>query len=1471
MNNYPISQLKEINFTVLKNSEVLKSSVIMDRDEGITKNSLYQNDKIPVVGGIVDLRLGTTNRELKCQTCGLNENKCPGHFGHLKLNMPVFHTVYMKYILNLMSLTCHQCGTPKLSLDDLKEISKTTNDHEERFSVCVNKAKKVKQCINEDCKTPSVSIRSYKTSIRSYRSAETMGVKYTFKDEGKTKSIILNAQTCKEKLDLIPQEFYNFLGIQEFSPSDLIISIFPISPVAIRPSIRGLFLSNNVREDGLTHQLISIVKCNNSIKKITENLKNIDNKDDENRERFKLRTLEYNLQFYLQAYFDNSKSGIKSYSNNSSNSLIKSLVERWKGKEGLIRKNLMGKRANFIARAVITPDPRIGTNEMGFPISLARKLTYPEVVNEENIDRLTRIVRNGTKKYPGANYVIKTDPLTGRKRNISVAIRSRSLDIEIGDIVQRHLITGDYMLFNRQPSLHKMSTMTHRIKVIEDERLNTFRMNVSSTKPYGADFDGDAMNAHIPQSLMTSVELQEITDLKYQIISPANSKPCIQLVQDSILGAYLLTLSDEIKYDWKTVLDLISGLKNIDIDIPQKNNYTGKDIFSLIIPSQLHIPGIFENQKLLKTLNKSIINKILIREVWDNYNPNITIDFIDNIQLLIEEYLLLRGITVGYQDIKLDSQLRNDVKKQILEKELDVDISITEIENNPTVVKKDKFENVILDSTSSLQSNVGKYIQDRLDYKTNNWLHMLNSGSKGGPSNLSKSMGVIGQVRYISDRIPNTLNGRSSPHTWKNNERANTRGLIKNSFFEGLDVVELFHNQMVGRIGLSDTAIKTADTGYLERMMVKLLENCCVKHDGTVRLDNGYIIQLLYGDCGLDNSKLRRIKLPLLKMSNQEIEKEYSYGKNDDYIDELITIRDNIRNLFVKYKMSSKNFDDTILFPMEIDNLINKVKNIKGKTNLTFNHIRETIQKIFYPSQECQILPVRKSELESSFLNEIDYHSKIILDAVIKTYLSPKKLIEKLKFKKENFDKLFELIVFHYKKAIIHPGEMVGTTAAQSIGEVTTQLTLDTFHKTGSGSAALSGVERLKQIIKLTESMKGPIIKIFYDSEINTDLNKVKEISSHLASITLKNILTDYQIQYVTNSKPIDNIIIDKKPIYTNRYGNFKKSELPWLIKCRVNKEYLFDKMITMEDIKLNFVKYFDDLSNKKLKTYNNLKGVLIESSSDLVDTENIYVHIYFDLIEINKVGDIIEMTKTIIERVKIRGISSVKEISYVGKSPITKFNKDGSLKESYEYMTIANSYMLKVSTKNNTESSVDSKIKRDDIEKIRYFNNIDLSRTITNDIVKTYKTFGVEACRKLIIKEILTVLESSDEYSILGDTVNYQHVELLADLMTSRGYLVQVSITGTHKLNLSPLSKISFEHVPDNMVKSTFFNRTDTLESVSGRVMFGQAIKGGTGYSQIQLNTDMIRSIKPNIQDRLEKIRQDETIEDEEEIDTFE
>ncbi|RLI22294.1 DNA-directed RNA polymerase subunit A', partial [Candidatus Bathyarchaeota archaeon] len=503
----------EIRFGILSPEEIRKLSVAE-----IQTPDTYDEDGAPITAGLMDGRLGTLEPKQRCKTCGNTAIRCPGHFGHIELAVPIVHVEFTKIIYDLLRTTCRNCGRIRLSDDAIekvkariKRVRELLGTVPDSFYKRIIQEAKAKQC-------PHCGARQYKITFEKPTK---------FSEEiPESGSQPLTPSMIRERMERIPDEDLELLGFDPKAarPEWMILQVLPVPPVYVRPSIT---LESGIRsEDDLTHKLVDIIRINQRLK---ENM-------DAGAPTLIIQDLSELLQYHVTTYFNNEASGIPPARHRSGRAL-KTLSQRLKGKEGRFRSNLSGKRVDFSARTVISPDPNLDINEVGVPLSVAMRLTVPEKVTEWNIEEMRKLVVNGPEKYPGALYIIRPD---GKRIRLEFVVDREKLAeaLEPGFVVERHLKNGDVAIFNRQPSLHRMSIMAHYVRVLP---YKTFRLHLCVCPPYNADFDGDEMNLHIPQSEEARTEARLLMQVQDQILSPRFGGPIIGAIRDFITAAYLFT------------------------------------------------------------------------------------------------------------------------------------------------------------------------------------------------------------------------------------------------------------------------------------------------------------------------------------------------------------------------------------------------------------------------------------------------------------------------------------------------------------------------------------------------------------------------------------------------------------------------------------------------------------------------------------------------------------------------------------------------------------------------------------------------------------------------------------------------------------------------------------------------------------------------------------------------------------------
>lgn len=1439
-----IRPIDSIEFSIIGNEEVRNMSVIDEIDDnGLELPDLYDGSE-PKRGGLIDTRMGTTDHHIHCSECGLDSTHCVGHFGHIKLEDYVFNIIYINSLKKVLSSVCIKCSRLYVGKneDELEEMLKNKSN-KKRWDNIKNITKNVNVCpvcgtakptIRMDIKKKDMSIRFYaEFSASSDQNEENSQTPQSLKKKIRQ---ALTAEACYNICKNISDKHSLMMGLKS-RPENMIQKMFPVPPVAIRPSAKVDFMSSSTSEDDLTHKLADIIKTNNKMRKHRNS----------SGEPGKY-SLEHSnaLQYDCANYYDNESTSLPK--SEKKGKPFRSLTYRLKGKEGRVRGNLMGKRVDFSARTVITGDTTIGIDELRVPVRIAKILTFPEVVTPYNIIKMQELVRNGRDKYPGANFVFplgKYDPNSNdRVLPIDLRYRKEQVKLEFGDIVERHIVDGDYVLLNRQPTLHKLSMMSHKIRVINDESLSTFGLCPNTTKPYNADFDGDEMNIFVPQSIQSQIELAEIANVRFQIISPRTSGPCIGAIQDNLLGAYNLT-NPSIKIEWKDAMNIISYTSLDDFSILKKSDCEGSKLFSLIIPGKINfnIDGLHvKNGNIEKGVVKSshIGNKVnsITHFIWNEYGPNETANFLNNLQKLVNNFNLYNGFTVGIGDLEISKETSENIIKIIEKKKLEVYHSITEMENNPDLLDLETFEDSIKDDLNSVGSNLAVMVMNDLK-PTNNFNIQITSGARGEGSNMSQMIACLGQQSVENKRIRKKNNGRATAYNYQNDDSAYGRGFIFSPYVKGLSPLEFIYHNMAAREGLIDTAIKTAETGYIQRKIIKALEDIYVCYDGTIRNSNGTIYQFVYGDDGVDSTRQYFHDIKILEYGNSEIKDKYIFNNNDikkynisekenkQLYDEIIYLRNLVRKSKVSTDLYNTVLDTKCILPVNITLIINNIINNRKSTTI-INDAKYIINKI------NDILSYNNTKIfcmdghDSKNINGIKYKDELLCKTLLKLvlfeYLSPKVVINELKLSKEDFDEICDRIINNFNKSIVEPGEMVGIIAAQSIGEPTTQMTLNTFHHTGVGAKGTAnlGTPRIKEIMSLSSNLKTPIMNIHFNKEYMTNQIYVSKVESHIKYTQLSDICSKTEVFFDPNMFDKDSIMAKdniKKtyhPYNITKYSCQKDiSNLPWLIRIELNKDKMMESNVTLLDVKNIICSNWESRHSNKVKKEDTkmLEKISYMAVLSNNDNDNLAIlHIRFDMSTYDY--DIIkEFINNYIETIKLKGIPNITNANISSQRMVNFDNPD----EKYECLD----KVFVIYTKGI--NMID----------IRYINGIDLNKTISNDIVNIYKVFGIEAARLTLIKELGLVFSKL--------FVSPQHISVLVDLMTNTGELTSIDRHGINKLDTDPLMRASFEKTTEQLVNAGIFNEIDHMNSVSSRIMAGLVIKGGTGMCNLVLDTNML------------------------------
>ncbi|MFB6088318.1 MAG: DNA-directed RNA polymerase subunit A' [Candidatus Aenigmatarchaeota archaeon] len=814
------SKIGSIEFGILPPEKIRKLAKVE-----ITKPDLYDRGGYPVEDGVMDPRLGVIDPGMRCRTCGGSVGTCTGHYGYIDLSKPVIHVRYAKVIYKLLRATCEKCKRP---LGDEEEIEEMDDP---LYKLYLAKRKKCPHCGAEQDK-----IKFDKP--------------HTFRKGGD----ILTPVEIREWLEEISDEDVEKFNLGGGRPEWLVITQLLVPPVTMRPSIT--LESGERSEDDLTHKLVDIIRIN---QRLSDNV-------DIGAPDFIIEDLWELLQYHVSTFFDNSLSGVPQARHRSGRPL-RTLTQRLKGKEGRFRGNLSGKRVDFSSRTVISPDSHLSINEVGVPIKVAKELTVPVRANDRNISNLRSIVKKGPNTLGGANYIVRPD---GRKKKITDENKDElAEEIEVGYKVERHLQDGDPVLFNRQPSLHRMSIMAHRVRVMP---WKTFRLNLCVCPPYNADFDGDEMNLHVPQTKEAQTEAEELMLVQKHIRSPRYGGPIVGCIQDHISGLYLLT-QDGTTLNKGSAVQLLS---NIDVEVEiDKDEVTGKELFSYLLPNDLNMkyrPNSYtEDDEWVRIKDGELkegvidVNSVgdgdgqLLAKIEKIYGDERAKDFLNQVSSLGIKYLGMRGFSIGITDSDISDSANKKIDKAIQKskkksEELIQDFEKGNIEKLPGQSLRETLETNIMMSLREALNETSGIIEGDLE-KDNPAVVMALSGARGSLINLTQIAGLVGQETIQGKRITRGYKNRTLSYFQEGDLTPQAHGFVQSSFKDGLTPYEFVYDAMNGREGLMDKSLRTRHSGYMYRRLVNALQDFKVEYDGTVRDNRKVMIQFTPAEDGIDPKK----------------------------------------------------------------------------------------------------------------------------------------------------------------------------------------------------------------------------------------------------------------------------------------------------------------------------------------------------------------------------------------------------------------------------------------------------------------------------------------------------------------------------------------------------------------------------------------------------------------------------------------
>ncbi|KDQ17519.1 hypothetical protein BOTBODRAFT_29699 [Botryobasidium botryosum FD-172 SS1] len=1465
----PRRTVREVQFGVFSPEEIKAYSVAKIEFPEVMEESGVRAK----VGGLMDPRMGTIDRNFKCQTCGEGMSECPGHFGHIELARPVFHIGFLIKVKKILECICVNCGKLKADSADTAFLDKVQHLKDPKARMAR---------VHDHCKGKMVCEASEEKEDDDADGAEDGAkkghggcghVQPLIRKEGLKLFLVYKRAKDDEEMDVKnlqpekrlfpPAEVYNtlrkisdtdlyMLGLSEeyARPDWMILTVLPVPPPPVRPSIAvdgGVMRS----EDDLTYKLGDILKASANVRRCEQ----------EGAPAHVISEFEQLLQFHVATYMDNDIAGIPQALQKSGRP-VKAIRSRLKGKEGRLRGNLMGKRVDFSARTVITGDPNIQLDQVGVPRSIAMTLTYPERVTPYNITYLQELVRNGPREYPGARFVIRD---TGERIDLKYN-KSADAFLQYGWIVERHLKDGDYVLFNRQPSLHKMSMMSHRVKIMS---YSTFRLNLSVTPPYNADFDGDEMNMHIPQSEETRAELSQIAWVPRQIISPQANKPVMGIVQDTLCGIRKMTLRDTF-LDWNAVQNILMWVPDWDGIVPiptilrPKPMWTGKQILSMAIPSGINIsrspekpsPNPVEDDGMLIENGQVIFGVVdkktvgaaqggLVHVVFREKGPEVCRDLFSGIQMIVNYWLFHNGFSIGIGDTIADTATMNHITNRIATAKTRVYQLIEEghhdeIKAKPGMTIRESFESDVNQELNKCRDDSGRHAEKNLK-DDNNVKQMVVAGSKGSFINISQMSACVGQQSVEGKRIPFGFKHRTLPHFAKDDFSPEARGFVENSYLRGLTPQEFFFHAMAGREGLIDTAVKTAETGYIQRRLVKALEDVAVCYDGTVRNSLGDIVQFIYGEDGMDGAYIEKQRIDTYHLSNRAFNRKYRVdviGEEENggfapgilqvgldvgtpelqaKLDEEFNQLEADRRLLREFVFKLSDPANAHYLPVNLRRIIQNAQQIfhidrRKASDLSPAYIVEAVQKLLE-----RLVIIRGDDLIS---REVQENATLLFRIHLRSVLASRVVLEEFHLNQEAFDWVLGEVESKFNISLVNPGEMCGTLAAQSIGEPATQMTLNTFHYAGVSSKNVTlGVPRLKEIINVATNLKTPSLSVYLTPENARSKQLAKMIQTELAHTTLRTVTASTEI--IFDPDPAATVIDEDRDFVEAFFaipdeeveGNMHRQS-PWLLRLELDRAKMLDKKLEMSYVASRiaeafstdmFVIWSEDNADKLIIRCRTLSSA--DKDEDGVDTaeEDIFLR---------------QIETSMLNTVSLRGVEGIRRVFMVEHDMKT-------IKPTGEF-----------ASKNDGQKEWVLETDGVNLKKVLCVDGVDFTRTYSNSCPEIFEVLGIEAARAALLRELRGVIEFDGSY------VNYRHLAILCDLMTNRGKLMAITRHGINRADTGALMRCSFEETVEILMDAAAVGEKDDCQGIAENVLFGQMAPMGTGAFDVALDMEMLKDV---------------------------
>ena len=1296
--------------------------------------------------GPMDTHMGVIDRSALCQTCGHTAQICTGHHGHVDLCVPIMHPCHfaVRRALAVLGCVCWACSRllqTDASAPAIERAQRLPVSRGVRFAAVREACRLVRRCEACDAEQPRV----LKQGTGSWSFAL---------ETGKSRAPV-SVERIYATLDGVSDADSARLGFVPTHPRQLVLTAVAVVPPHVRPAVT--LSPSIVNQDDLTATLGGIVRRNALLQKQLA----------DKQPTVVTQATEQLLAYSIHTWMDGSDVQPPNVgfmrSSSSSAKTIKALRKRIEGKQGLVRQNLMGKRTDFTARTVITGDPYIGIDELGVPLAIANNLTFPERVTAHNHAELTALVRtgpDGTLARRGARFVVRRD---GERQ--SIAICGQGKPLERGDVVERQLRDGDVVIFNRQPSLHRMSLMAHRVRVVSH---STFRMNLSCTTPYNADFDGDEMNMHVPQTHEARAEAALLMTPSSQLVSPQSNRPVMAIVQDTLLGAALLTARDSF-VERDELFQILVALPTWDGAVPvpcvvkPRALWSGKQLVTLLLPPSTYltraagmhrdddasgaddtIVRVVAGEHLTGHLCKRALGTTeggLVHLIFANEGPARAAQFIDVLQLLVVAWMQSRPCTVGVADFFVDAATRAAIASS-------VETAQRDGAGGPAGGEEQTQHRL-----NCARDAAGKLVIAAVGRANNMRRMCIIAGSKGSSLNIAQTIGCVGQ-QSVDGQRPARARGRCLPCFQRHSAEPRAQGFVASAYILGLSPAETFFHAMGGREGLIDTAVKTSETGYTQRRLVKSTEAIAVAHNGAVVDNNGCVVSWLYGDDGLDGARVEAASPATLTLARAAFS---------------ALVDSDARAMFA-YDFARAHWPCSARV-----------------------HVPAAVERIVRGLPRRTAAPVAQVLRETYALMELGAYASSVVETMLAVdiALSGADVASAVARWKQN-----------WARARVAPGEMVGSIAAQSIGEPATQMTLNTFHSAGCAAhTVLLGVPRLKELINATGTIRTPALTVHALPGVEPAL-----LVRRLEHASLAAALRSAEVFYSPDPRVP---AVERDAPFVEAYWEFPDEPLeraasglacsPWLVRLELSA----DSAVATSRV-------------AELVSATADRTVLVFAADDNDDARVVYAREASAAATRESAVDML----TKLSAATVLGVPGIRRALVVELSaPVWHADGRPSAATSAAIKTEGGSFVAACCVP-----------------------GVDARRLLSNDVIDVHRILGVEAARETLFREFRAVIEADGSY------VNKRHIGLLCDAMTYRGDVVSFTRHGLARSDAGFLARCSFEETVEVLFNAALFGDRESVQhrGVTSNIMLGQLAPVGTGTCDLMLDTCALAASRP-------------------------